>query len=255
MRGRFLTNLVAITLITFGVLLVLANVGVIQFDFKTIWHHFYPVLFVVFGLKWLINGLRNKGGSWIFGSLFLLVGILLLLDRFDVIAFGFEDMLKLWPLLIIYIGFSMIGWPWKKKGRTFVYTENGEKKVFHRHRKSSRFSIGDHSFNEENWTLTPIDYRDAVGDYYINIAKAFIPEEEIPIRINNWAGEIQILLPKDVPCRVDASVKAGELIVFGEALDGINRSLFFESPDYADATRKLGMHLRMKAGSIRVDRV
>ncbi|WP_217586002.1 cell wall-active antibiotics response protein LiaF [Lentibacillus saliphilus] len=250
MRGRFLSNLIAVTLIAFGVLLILANVNVIDFDFGTIWHYLYPILFVAIGFKWLMDSLRRKGGSLLFGSLFLVLGILLLLDRFQVITFTFSDIMKLWPLLIIYIGLTMIGFP-KKRGIRVVVSKDDEDTV----QKTSRFSIGDKTFNEENWTLTPIDFRDAVGDYYMNLSKAYIPEKEIPIHINNWAGEIHLLIPENVACRIDASVKAGELVLFGQTADGINRTLHHESEDYKTATRKLDIHLRMKAGSIRVDRV
>src|SRR5699024_9906896 len=101
----------------------------------------------------------------------------------------------------------------------------------------------------------PMYLRNLAGDFYLDFTKAFIPEKETPISINALAGDIRIVIPENIAFRVDADVKAGEIDILGQSIDGINRSMSFETDDYEDATRKLDFFLKLKAGSIRVDQV
>lgn len=260
MNNRFIRSLLAMIIIIIGVVLVLQNLKVIDVNINGIWPYIYSGLFIIFGLKWFIDDLRNDGGSWIFGSFLFVFGALLLLGELQIIYFHFNDILKLWPLLIIYIGFSIIGKPKRKKDFKFVidtddtndHTVEFETKEKH----GNRFSVGDHQFTEPNWKVEPMSLYNAAGDYYIDFSKAFIPEKEIPISINSWAGDIQILMPENVACRIDASVKAGEINVMGQTSSGINnRRVHYVSDDYDEATRKLTITLKLKAGSVRVDKV
>ncbi|WP_430787795.1 cell wall-active antibiotics response protein LiaF [Virgibacillus flavescens] len=257
MNNRFLRTLFAFIIIVIGIILVLQNLNMVNMNMDGLWPYVYSSLFIVFGLKWLIDDLRHEGGSWIAGSFLFIFGSLLILGELQFIQFSFNDVLKLWPLLIVYIGFSIIGRPKRKKNFKFVIDTDDNKKESNSHRgkKGSRFSMGDHQFTEPNWKVEPMDLYNAAGDYYIDFSKAFIPEKEIPISINSWAGDIQILMPENVACRIEASVKAGEVNVMGQTSEGINRSVYYKSDDYDEATRKLDILLKLKAGSVRVDKV
>ncbi|WP_404451677.1 cell wall-active antibiotics response protein LiaF [Virgibacillus necropolis] len=259
MNNIFIRSLIAFIIILIGIVLVLQNLDVIDMNMNGIWPYTYSILFIIFGLKWFIDDLRNDGGSWIFGSFLFVFGSLLVLGELQVIMFNFEDIFKLWPLLIIYIGFSIIGKPKRNKNFKFVIDTDDKKDntVDYKTKKKhgNRFSLGDHQFNEPNWKVEPMDLYNAAGDYYIDFSKAFIPEKETPIRINSWAGDIQILMPENVACRIDASVKAGEVNVMGQTSEGVNRNVYYESEDYQEATRKLTITLKLKAGSVRVDKV
>ncbi|MFZ3578681.1 cell wall-active antibiotics response protein LiaF [Virgibacillus sp. DJP39] len=257
MNNRFIRSLIAFSIIIIGVLLVLENLDVINMDMNGIWPYIYSTLFIIFGLKWFVDDLRNDGGNWIFGSFLFVFGSLLVLGELQIINFNFNDVLKLWPLLIVYIGFSIIGKPQRKKNFKFEIDTGDKKdnKVNKQRKHGSRFSIGDHQFTDPNWKVEPMDLYNAAGDYYIDFSKGFIPEKEIPITINSWAGDIQILMPENVACRIDASVKAGEINVMGQTSEGINRKVHYQCEDYEEATRKLTITLKLKAGSVRVDKV
>lgn len=259
MNNRFMRSLIAFVIIIVGILLVLQNLDVIDMDISGIWPYTYASLFIIFGLKWLIDDLRKDGGNWIFGSFLFVFGALLFLGELQVIHFNFDDIFKLWPLLIIYIGFSIIGKPKRKKNFKFVIDTDDKKDhtvEFETKKKhGNRFSVGDHQFTEPNWKVEPMSLYNAAGDYYIDFSKAFIPEKETPISINSWAGDIQILMPENVACRIDASVKAGEINVMGQTSEGVNRKVFYETDDYDEATRKLTITLKLTAGSVRVDKV
>ncbi|MFA1819063.1 cell wall-active antibiotics response protein LiaF [Virgibacillus oceani] len=244
---RIFRYFLAVFLIIIGIMLVLTNLDIVSSDFGLTWVYIYPIFFVAIGLKWLIYYLRKKGGSWVFGSFFLILGTLLLLDRFDVVSFAFRDVLKLWPLLIIYIGFLIFG---ISSNRVVVVRENDGKKEYYNPNKSM---VGSHEYNEPNWKVKPMNVSHMAGDFYFDFTKAFIPEEEIPIMIKSLAGDVNIIMPENVEFRVEASVKAGEIEIVGQRQDGLQRSLEFETINYKSAVQKIDFTIKLKAGSIRID--
>lgn len=252
MEKGFLRYFIAIVLIGFGIMLVLDNIGMIDSDIKELWHYVYPIFFVILGLTIVYRYFSQGGESWIFGSFLILFGALLLLGRLAMIPFSFSDIFKLWPLLIIYGGFSILGISKRRRSRVHIYKENGA------HDKGMNFggfSIGNIEYKQPNWQVKPMNLWNAAGDYYFDFTKAYIPEEEIPIHVYGLAGDIQMLLPEDLHVRIVAKVKAGEIDVIGETADGINRSVYFESEGYEEAIQKLDIILDLKAGSIRVNQV
>jgi lia operon protein LiaF len=239
----------AIFLIGLGIMLVLTNLGMVNFDFYTVWGYIYPIFFLVLGVKWVIDYFNRGEGSWIFGSFLIIFGGLLLLDRFELIVFSFGDVINLWPLLIIYAGFLLIG-----KKRTFVHVSSGNEKK-NKKQRDSYFSFGNQEFNHQNWKVEPMNLSQMAGDFYFDFTKAFIPDKEIPISIQSLAGDVNIVMPENIDFRVKASVKAGEVYVAGQTVEGINRSLQYETNNYDTAVRKIDFQIHLKAGSIRIDYV
>lgn len=250
MKSRPIRSFIAIALIGLGLMLVLDNFGVLESDVKELWHYVYPAFFIVFGCTLIARYFKYRGSSWIFGLFFIIFGALLILGRMEMIEFQFSDIFKLWPIIIIYIGFQMIGWSKNKRNPyIYIYDKNGKNMDW------GRFSAGEFDYSEPNWKVEPMNLTKAAGDFYLDFTKAFIPEKETPIRIDSWAGDVHILLPEDLDVRISASVKAGDINIFGQKADGVVRDLFYESPDYETATKKLDIIIDLKAGSIRVDKV
>ena len=250
--------LVAVFLIGLGTMLVFANLGIVDVGFSGFWHHLYPVLIIAIGLKWLYDFFRKRGTHWFLGLFALLFGSLLILDRLEVLTFHFKDIFKLWPLLIIYVGFVLIGFGRKRRG-TFSfsfadddYYGSGPKKHYG---KQQIFAVGSHDYSEANWKVEPMNLNTFAGDFYFDFTKAFIPEEEIPITIRSMAGDVHIVMPEHVEFRVEASVKAGEIEILGSDQSGINPTYYYETENYEEATRKIDFFIKLQAGSIRVDRV
>ncbi|WP_205138535.1 cell wall-active antibiotics response protein LiaF [Virgibacillus halotolerans] len=251
--GRLFQYIVATIIIAVGVILVLDNLGIATFNVKNGWLYIYPVLFMVAGLKWMIDRIRFKGGSWIFGSFFFIFGGLLILDRFDVIAFVFKDVFKLWPLLIIYFGFSFIR---HSNGNGKVFVDTGKRGNYKKGYNKKAFSfVGDIEYNRPNWKVEPLNLSNMAGDFYFDFSKAFIPEKETPITISALAGDVRILMPENVAFCVNASVVAGDINIFGQKMDGINRTIAYQSDHYDEAVQKINFTLKLKAGSVRIDHV
>ncbi|WP_182200135.1 cell wall-active antibiotics response protein LiaF [Paraliobacillus salinarum] len=255
MKNNLFRNIIALLIILLGISLILSNIGLVDWGFSEAWYFIYPIFFLLLGLKWCFDALRGKGG-WISGSFFVIFGSLLLADRFQYIDFKVWDIYKLWPLLIIYIGFSFLT-PGDKRNSKFkiIFDSDDFPNSETMYGKHKKFVIGDHKFNTPNWKVEPMELWNAVGDYHIDFTKAFIPDKHIPIRIHGWAGDIQILMPENIAFAVKAEVKAGEINVFEQESEGVQRSLIYQTNDYEQATRKLTLDLKLKAGSIRINKV
>lgn len=255
MKNNFFRSIIALLVILLGISLILSNIGLVDWGFSEAWYFIYPVFLVLLGLKWCLDALKGRGG-WISGSFFIIFGGLLVTDRLGYIDFDFWDIIKLWPLLIVYLGFSFFNTSKdKKKKFQLIYDSNGHQDSEPMYRHGKKFLIGDHTFNTPNWQVEPMEVWNAVGDYHIDFTKAFISDKEIPIRIHGWAGDIQILMPENVDFAVQAEVKAGDIIILDQHTEGIQRKLVYQTENYQNATRKLTLDLKLKAGSIRIDGV
>lgn len=244
-------SITALLFIFLGIVLILENFGVKLFGMYSIWSLVLPLIIIFLGLQMVFDRLKRRYGSWMFGSFLIIYGLLLILNYFNVINFVYRDILKLWPLLIIYIGLTIIRKP-KRRKRKFISYGKGSHTKKHQWKN---FSIGDHEFKEPNWKVEPMDLSGLAGDYYLDFTKAFIPEEEIPISIHSLAGDVRILVPESVEFRAEATVKAGDIDIVGNTGDGINRHVFYETPGYEFATKKLDIYVDLKAGSVRIDSV
>lgn len=248
----------AVFLIGTGTMLVLSNLGIADFGVGSLWHNLYPVFILVIGLKWLFDFFRKRGRHWFLGIFFIVFGSLLLLDRFEYIIFYFKDVFKLWPLLIIYVGFVIFG---GRFGNPTIIIErdydgsNSKSKSNKQYNKSQNFVVGDHDYSQPNWRVEPMNIRTMAGDFYMDFSKGYIPEGETPIYIRSLAGDVHMLVPETVEFRIEAKVKAGDIEVIGHEVGGINRTYSYQSANYETADRKLDFNIDLKAGSIRLDSV
>lgn len=139
---------IAITLIGIGTMLVLDNLGIIDSDIKELWYYIYPVFLMVIGITFIFRYVKRGGAGWIFGPFLLIFGILLLLGKLQVIDYRFSDIFKLWPLLFIYIGFSLIGKTNKRnKKASFLKNDHSQ---FDSESYDTCFSAGDHEYKEKH---------------------------------------------------------------------------------------------------------
>jgi lia operon protein LiaF len=267
----------ALCLLAAGVLLLLVNIGVISLEIKKLFVTVYPFVMFCYSLILLISALARKKEGKVFAGFLLVFSGLLASDRLGLLQFSFWDVWKLWPLAIVYLGFSLL----VKKEHIKVHVETefpakeyagieepgekepgGEKII--RIKKGPRhaplanirgFSIGDVSFKNANWSVEPMDLYNTVGDYFIDFSKAYIPEKETPISVKGWVGDVKMIVPEDVPILVHSHINIGDIRIFDMKSEDLNRKLYYKSPGYDDAARKLNITIQLKVGSIRIDHV
>jgi lia operon protein LiaF len=260
--------LFALFLLAFGVGLLLMNIGVISLEIKELIVVSYPFLILAIGVSMFLGKLfrKNKGGLF-FSSFLILFSSLLILDRFDYISFGFWDVWKLWPVLIILFALSLL---FSKNKIRVQFTDDvpsdiykGKKEdlkealsEYKNDRKKVRgLSMGDVSFKESNWALEPMELYNTIGDYYIDFSKAFIPEKETPVTVRGWIGDVKMLVPENIPVHITSKINVGDIRIFDMKTDSLNRSLDYKSEGYDEALRKLNITVDLKIGSIRIDKV
>jgi lia operon protein LiaF len=289
MSKIFFNTVLAFLLVGAGVFLLLINLGILPLDMLEVWEYFYPLVFMALGGKWIIDAFssrRRRGGDshgWFWGLAFLTVGTLLLLNKLEIIVFTLRMAWQLWPLLLIYLGISIMVGHTKKTsyrmkdeyskeyygprkedkrrngrdpgpgGQTFHEKPPGE----WNYRKSNG-SAGAHfirslHYDEPNWTVDPMDVWQGVGDYHFDFSRAFIPEKETLIKLSGWVGDIDILLPGDVAFKVDAEANVGDIHVLGHKQDGINPYVHYKSPDYDQAERKLAFEFDFKVLDLKIE--
>lgn len=250
--NNFVRYFMAIIMIGIGIILVLSNLNVIDSSFEDAWHYIYPGIFIVIGFVLVIGHLKDGKHGWMFGSFLVLFGSLLLLGEANILDFTFEDIFVLWPLLIIYAGLLLMRRHRQPQKYYKKQSKKGAKENTYFH---NDISVGTFEYNDSGWKVEPIEMKRVVGDFYFDFTKAAIPEEEIPISINSWAGNIEMILPENLPFRVEADVKAGEIRVLRDKVDGINRQMTFETPAYEESKQKLDIKIYLKAGSLTIDQV
>ncbi|WNF24019.1 cell wall-active antibiotics response protein LiaF [Mesobacillus jeotgali] len=239
----------AVILSGLGIILLLVNLGVISLEIKELFVVTYPFLLLVYGLVLLMR----KQFGW--GSFITLFSSLLIMDRFDVIDFRFLDVWKLWPLVLIYFGAAIL---FKSKKIKVMYQTDisSTKEMSEASLKKIRgVSIGNVTFKKQNWAVEPMDLYNMVGEYFIDFSKGFIPDRETPIRVRGWIGEVKMLIPEDVPVKIDAVIGVGEVKLFDYAQEQIKHVVAYKSDDYDQAVRKLNITIELKIGSVRIDRV
>lgn len=258
----------AAVLVFVGIFLLLLNVGVISLEIKEVIVEFYPFIFLLISFLFIIKAFkRHKKGSLFWWFFLFSFSLMLCLDRLKLITFHAGDFWRLWPVLFIYYGLILL----LKKDKVKIYfkpdvppdalkmNDNKDEELESditptiSGKKMKSFSIGDVEFKKSNWSLEPMDLHNSIGDYFIDFSKAYIPEKETPIIVHGWIGDVKMIVPDDVPVKVEAKVKIGDIRIFDLRSSDINRQLLFETPGYNEAIKKLNITIELKIGSVRID--
>ena len=91
---------IGLVIVAIGALALLDNLDL--FNFRSIFH-FWPTLFMVFGLVKLSQARSSKQRFW--GGLFIVVGILMTLNAMNIMPFHVRDW---WPVILIALGIKML---------------------------------------------------------------------------------------------------------------------------------------------------
>ncbi len=261
----FNQKLIALIFVFIGVLLLLINLGVISLEIKEYFVTYYPVLIVLYGFKLLIETVIYRRHALFFSFLFLSLGGLLLLDRLNVLQFEIHMIWKLWPIIFIYFGLKLF----IRKRPVTVTVSRGdvdfnlfsdkEEEDFEDNKedftKEKVITIGELKMNKPNWSVEPLSLKTVVGDYYFDFSKAYIPDKETKIQITGMVADLKMLVPEDLPVRIDSAIKMGKLRVFDEMSQGKSCRILYESPNYIESTRKLNIVIALKIGDVRIDRI
>ncbi len=109
-RRGFGTAILGIGVLAVGAILLLDNFGfTVAEDLFAYW----PVLLILVGISHFV---RPEGSRrYLAGSIFIAVGVIILLSNLGLISFGIWD---LWPVILVIAGLSLILKPFRRRGVT-----------------------------------------------------------------------------------------------------------------------------------------
>jgi lia operon protein LiaF len=266
-HGRRKQWFFSLVLLMAGVVLLLLNIGVISLEITQIFVSIIPILLMLTGLKWTVDGfLRKSFGKLSLGLFSLVYGTLIILDEWNKVDFDYGNWWKLWPILIISIAISRAAFnrsikvtftnessPQQDSAAEF---EAGEKiKGKHMNKINKNFIVGEVKRSEPNWSLEPMRFHNVIGDYYFDLSKAFIPEGETPIEIKGWVGDLKVIIPDNVPIDIMIKVKVGDVKLFDQHSSEVRSDFHYQSPDYEQSSKKIKLSVNVKVASIRISGV
>ncbi len=240
MQGYSFRLLGGLLLVTWGVLLALHGFGLSSLPVGQLIDQWWPAPFAAWGLVGLVVSLF-RGGRQAFGNLIVTV-------LFGVLLIGNLNLAHIqgwtifWAVVVLGLGFEVLRGPgfffnsgnhWRRRfgaGDVEITFDGGD--VFRRHRMRNEGHL--------------------IGDIRLDLSQEQIPEGETPYDVSALIGDITILVPQDIAVSVDADVSVGDLNIFGRREDGIGRHIQYESPGYAEATRKVKIHAHLMVGDITV---
>lgn len=117
--------------------------------------------------------------------------------------------------------------------------------------------VSDVEFNTPNWSLEPMHLESAFVKYFFDFSKAFIPEGETPVVLKGRMGDIEVLIPEDLPVKISVQNSIGDVTIFENSYPTVSSGseYYYESPNYDEATRKVKLEIKLSIGSVQIDKV
>jgi lia operon protein LiaF len=107
MNHLFNKMIFGLGMIAIGVLYLLNQLNLTQFDLGYLFSTYWPVFIIYFGLRGLF--IPNRGGSMIWSFFVIFLGVYFLLNNLGVDAFSYDNMYKfILPVLLILFGFNVL---------------------------------------------------------------------------------------------------------------------------------------------------
>lgn len=199
----------------------------------------------------------NNGGAF-----FLIVGALFLYRSFAKgkklyfwlgAFFIFLAVLAIWTLrffivcLLIYL---LIQHATKKQKEVAIHSEDF---AFGTIQKNELFHSS--SMPMENYKWQDLQIQNFLGDYTIDVTETILPAGTSVITIRQGIGKVTILLPYEIPFRLQYSTLIGEAKLLHHPPKRLwNERLIFEDGNPDEAKRKLVIHVATWLGDVEVIR-
>lgn len=107
----------------------------------------------------------------------------------------------------------------------------------------------------ENYKWQDIQIQNFLGDYTIDVTETILPAGTSVITIRQGIGKIKIILPYEIPFRIQYSTLIGEAKLLHYSPKRLwNERLVFEDGDPNEAKRKLVIHVATWLGDVEVIR-
>lgn len=188
---------------------------------------------------------QDKFWTIVSGVVLILVGILALLDSFELISF-WSALGALWPLILIALGVWLL-----LKRRHVIWDQEAEIKEGKKYSKA----FGDLKIDSQGTDPHGMDVEMGFGDLEVNLARASFTDRENVIHLALGFGDIRVWVPSEVKTKVSATCGAGDIDVFGKTADGLGKSVDYQDEGYDSAQKRLKILAKLGFGDIKISRV
>ena len=195
-------------------------------------------------------------GTIVFGAMLIVVGMAWLLERLDVVDI---DPSMILPSLLAVIGIALLIGAWDGEHSALVVlgviaailTVIAAVTPF----GSLNGGIGDRQHTPRSAAELSTEYTLAIGQLNLDLtelATADLGRQHVTVRVG--AGEATITVPPALGLAIDASVGAGDVILFDTKWSGLNVDRSYRSPGYVVETNSIVLDIEVMAGQVEVTR-
>ena len=240
--------LIGYLLLAWGAILALNGLGLADTPAGQIVAQYWPLPIAVWAVFGLITRLAAGAGG---AMAYLITLVLAALVQLSNLHLGhFDAGTIFWAVVVILVAFEVLRGPhwvhdwhrdWRRDWRGY------------RRGRRWRYGIGD-----VDVTIDPgqnhrlLHEGHLIGDIRLDLSQVQLSDGETPFELNALIGDITVLVPQDLPVSVVAEVTVGDIRIFRQSADGLGRRISYESPGYAEATRKVRIMAHLLVGDITV---
>ena len=187
----------------------------------------------------------------IIGAVFILLGLVFLLNNMGLLALG-DLILRFWPLLLIAVGVFIIYKSFGKDSDASPITFGDQKEVSTDNYVTFSNTFGDSDIIIDNQQFKGGSLKTSFGELHVDLAKAKLESGDHILDLSVTFGEIFLSVPKELPVRVTATNVAGDIRIGNEKWEGINKRADWKSEKYDSASARLEIHCSIVFGEIKV---
>ncbi|MFN3975056.1 MAG: cell wall-active antibiotics response protein LiaF [Dehalococcoidia bacterium] len=105
------------------------------------------------------------------------------------------------------------------------------------------------------WEVTSTKFAVGIGQVHLDLSQARVPVGEHYLLVDCIIGSVRIVLPADVGITVSCQVSLGEIVAFGQRMEGIGRRFSMRTPDYERHERRIALEATATIGQVQLSRV
>ena len=185
---------------------------------------------------------------YFWGGLFVVIGVLLLLDTLTIIEFG-DFVRKFWPLVLVLIGIKLIisgGITRHKFGAGDVDSVESVSKINMKH------TFGDVRVKLDSKEFMGGIISNVFGNIEVDMEELSVKEGIYHLELRGVFGDLVIIMPKQAQVSLSASTSFGTVRIKDRSSSGISGHLDYTSDGYHEADCKLSIDAHQSFGDIKV---
>ncbi len=262
-------GMIALIIIFVGLALLSRVLGLSTIGFGELARTYWPLLLLTWGLGAILARIQMARMGRIVRVKFLVfpltlagLGVLLLANNLGWVHLQIQGFWRIvWPLLLVYFGLSLLPF-----GRRAALVSGGVDGTASRDSNRLRLRmadsnevvttmLGDLHFGATAFELASTRYDILAGAVKLDLSRALIPDAEITLDIAGGIGDVEILVPSDLPIALYANVSLGDIDFLGEKSGGLRRHVSYRTVGYSSAQRRVRIFIELKAGGVAVRNV